>query len=314
MMTLVLDKGKTLFWDEVPLTWVDPAWTSGTVYRLFVNGVANAVYTGTGFAHTDTRKFPGTTYTYTLKAYRPGTPEVLIGEVSTAVTTPIRDWMGAKVTTTTASSVTITWVDPDQRSVQSWQVLRNGVIVKSGITVKTFTDTGLAANTTYNYTLRAVRDGIVIPRDSTFTGKTLVAATPPAPTKVTGTMVSNGTPGTWYSWAGATTTTKTSKFRLPAGTQQAYINKIELFVSGYGGTGYINPKVHTTSLGNRTLPGTTAGKPGWTVHTVNNIPVPRGVDVAIGFTHSSGGAGYRSQWGWPSGQVLGYRVHWWYYK
>ena len=149
-------------------TQVNLSWTAASdnvavaLYRIYRNGVqAN---TSSGVTFTDTGLTPNTAYAYTVTAVDAAgneSPPSNSREVSTPPssgadtqppTTPTNLRRGAATTT----SIELLWdAATDNVGVARYRILRNGSAV--GTTTGTsFTDTGLAAGTSYSYTVIAL--------------------------------------------------------------------------------------------------------------------------------------------------------------
>ena len=146
---------------SVSLSWsasTDNVGVSG--YQVFRNGASVATVTGTSF--TDTGLAASTGYAYTVKARDAagnvsaasnqvtGTTKAAGGD-TTAPSAPTN----LAVTGTTASSVSLSWgASSDNVGVTGYQVFRAGTSVAT-VTGTSYTDTGLAASTSYAYTVKA---------------------------------------------------------------------------------------------------------------------------------------------------------------
>jgi chitinase len=142
------------------------AWTASTDnvgvtgYQVFRNGTSVATVTGTSF--TDTGLAAGTAYTYTVKARdAAGNLSAASNQVTGTTqsgggdTTPPSKPSGLAVTGTSSSSVSLSWsASTDNVGVTGYQVFRGGTNVAT-VTTASFTDTGLAASTSYSYTVEA---------------------------------------------------------------------------------------------------------------------------------------------------------------
>ncbi|HUG21482.1 glycosyl hydrolase [Piscinibacter sp.] len=161
-----------------------------TGYRVF-RGTA-LVATVTGLTHTLTGLAANTTYSFTVRAIdAAGNQSAASNSVSaktnaTADTTAPTVPSGLAVTGVTSSSVSLKWnasTDSGGSGLAGYDVHRGSVKVGSTPAgTLTFTDTGLAANTSYAYAVRA-RDnaGNLSASSATVTGKTATGDTPPPP-------------------------------------------------------------------------------------------------------------------------------------
>jgi chitinase len=146
---------------SVSLSWGASSDNVGvTGYQVFRGG--SLVSTVTGTTATDTGLAAGTSYSYTVKARdAAGNVSAASNQVTAttqaggADTTPPGAPGGLAVTGTTSSSVSLSWgASSDNVGVTGYQVFRGGSLV-STVTGTTATDTGLAAGTSYSYTVKA---------------------------------------------------------------------------------------------------------------------------------------------------------------
>jgi len=146
---------------KVTVSWTASTDDTGvTGYQVFRNGTQ--VGTTTTTSYTDATVAYSTTYSYTVKAYD-AAGNVSAASSAVSVTVP------AKVDTTapsvpaglassnvTSTGATISWTaSTDDTAVTGYQVLRNGTQVATVTTGTSYTDTSLAASTTYTYTVKA---------------------------------------------------------------------------------------------------------------------------------------------------------------
>jgi chitinase len=138
-------------------------------YNIYRNGATTPTAQTTGTTFTDTGLVANTTYTYTVRA-RDGagnlsTPSNQISvttNASTSDTTPPTTPGTLSSPAKTSTSVSLSWgasTDSGGSGLAGYNVYRNGATTPTAQTTGTsYTDTGLNANTTYTYTVRA-RDG-----------------------------------------------------------------------------------------------------------------------------------------------------------
>ncbi|MFG2043642.1 glycosyl hydrolase family 18 protein [Dactylosporangium sp. NPDC048998] len=121
------------------------------------------VTTVTGTSYTNTGLAASTTYTYTVKARdAAGNVSGASNQVSATTqssgggdTTPPTVPSNLTVTGTTSSSVSLSWgASTDNVGVTGYDVLRGGTTITT-VSGTSYTDTGLAASTTYTYTVKA---------------------------------------------------------------------------------------------------------------------------------------------------------------
>lgn len=150
----------------VSMTRIDLAWASSTDnigvagYQVFRNGIPVATTTSTSYS--DTGLVPNTAYSYAIAAFdaagnvsaqsAPATASTL------ADTTPPSVPANLAATGVSTSQVNLSWAaSTDNVAVTAYLVFRDGVQVAT-TTSLSYADTGLAASTTYAYTV-AARDG-----------------------------------------------------------------------------------------------------------------------------------------------------------
>ena len=104
---------------------------------------------------------------------------VMSGGTNTPGTTPDPSIpTGLKVTTVTASSISLDWTDSSDTT--GYQVYRGSALVGSP-TGSSYTDSGLASATSYTYTVKAVNGSKTSSASGAVTGKTSAASTPTKP-------------------------------------------------------------------------------------------------------------------------------------
>ncbi len=158
---------------SVSLSW--NSLSGAASYNVYRNGVKvnSSAITGTGY--TDSGLASGTSYSYTVAGV---TSSGSVGAQSSAVTgtttgtpPPLPAPSGLTVTGTTASSVTLSWTA--ESGASSYNVYRNGTKVNgSPVTTNGYTDSGLAASTSYTYAVTAVNSSGESAQSPTVTGTT----------------------------------------------------------------------------------------------------------------------------------------------
>ncbi|GAA2351495.1 hypothetical protein GCM10010170_041660 [Dactylosporangium salmoneum] len=132
-----------------------------TGYDILRGGTTIATVTGTSY--TNTGLAASTTYTYTVKARdAAGNLSAASNQVSATTqgtgggdTTPPSTPGSLTVTGTTSSSVSLSWnASTDNVGVTGYDILRGGTTIAT-VTGTSYTNTGLAASTTYTYTVKA---------------------------------------------------------------------------------------------------------------------------------------------------------------
>ena len=183
------------------------SWTASTDnvavtgYNIYRNGVL--VGTSPVASYTNSSLAASTTYTYSVAAYDAAgnvstqSATVSATTLASADTTPPTVPANLAVNTTTASSVSLSWTaSTDNVAVTGYNVYRNAVLVGTS-PVASFTDSSLAASTTYIYSVAAYdAAGNVSTQSASVPATTLASAdsTPPTvPTNlsVTATTISS---------------------------------------------------------------------------------------------------------------------------
>ncbi|RJF97563.1 fibronectin type III domain-containing protein [Noviherbaspirillum saxi] len=144
----------------ISLQWNAVSGAAGyNVYRMGtkVNGS-----TVTGTSYTDSGLLSGTSYTYTVKAVTStgaaGPESDPVSASTTGNPPPLATPTGLAVTATTASSASLSW--STSSGAAGYNVYRNGVkVTASPVAATSYTDSGLAASTTYSYAVSATSSG-----------------------------------------------------------------------------------------------------------------------------------------------------------
>jgi chitodextrinase len=180
---------------------INLSWTASTDpdspvagYRIYRNNTQ--VGTATGTTYSDTSLAANTSYSYTVSAYDPvGNISAQSAAVSatTLDTTPPSVPTGLMATPASTSQINLSWTastDPDS-SVAGYRIYRNNTQVGTA-TGTTYSDTGLAANTSYSYTVSAYDPaGNISAQSAAVSAATLADTTPPSvPTGLTATPAS----------------------------------------------------------------------------------------------------------------------------
>ena len=146
---------------SVSLSWSASTDNVGvTSYQVLRDGVVVGSPASTSF--TDTGLAASTAYTYTVRARDAAGNTSAASTAVTATTSGGSDTTapsapsGVTVSSTTSSSVALSWsASTDNVGVTGYRVYRDGTLVGSPSSTS-FTDTGLAASTTYSYTVKAI--------------------------------------------------------------------------------------------------------------------------------------------------------------
>ncbi|NRQ35785.1 chitinase [Nonomuraea sp. NN258] len=148
--------------NSVSLTWnasTDNRAVTG--YEIYRGGTL--VTTVTGTSHTDTGLAANTAYTYTVRAKDAANNRSGASNEVSATTTggggddtqPPTVPGNLRSTGVSSSSVSLAWnASTDNRAVTGYEIYRGGTLITT-VTGTSHTDSGLAANTTYAYTVRA---------------------------------------------------------------------------------------------------------------------------------------------------------------
>jgi uncharacterized repeat protein (TIGR03806 family) len=188
---------------QIELTWrrsQDNVGVSG--YRMFRNGSSTPFATITATHYTDTGLTAATTYTYTVRAIdAAGNQSNPTGAVSArtsgsggADTTPPTVPGTPTATAISSTRIDLTWAaSTDAVGVSGYRIFRNGSATPlTTVTATSYSDTGLAASTTYTYTVRAF-DAAGNESGASGAGSARTSATPPpgsdtTPPTVPGTL------------------------------------------------------------------------------------------------------------------------------
>jgi uncharacterized repeat protein (TIGR03806 family) len=195
-------------------TSIQITWTASTDnvavagYRIFRNGSTTILATVTsGTSYTDTGLTPTTGYTYQVRAFdtaatpnvsalsTPAASAITLGD-TTAPTAPT----GVTATALSLTQIRIDWMastDQGGAGLAGYRIFRNGSssILATVTSGTSYTDTGLAANTTYTYQVSAI-DAANPPNVSALSTPPASASTqsdvtaPTVPTGVTATALS----------------------------------------------------------------------------------------------------------------------------
>src|SRR5439155_1327205 len=190
---------------QVNLSWA-PSTDNVKVTRYIVrrNGVKVGTPVSTSYA--DTGLFAATTYSYTVAArdaagnISPNSTSVSITTESAADTMPPSVPTGLTAAAVGSSGANLSWsASTDDVGVTDYIVRRNGVQVATPATTS-YADTGLAAATTYSYSVAARDAAGNISPNSASVSITLADTTPP--TTPTGlTAAAAGSTGANLSWS-----------------------------------------------------------------------------------------------------------------
>ncbi len=197
-------------------------------YRIYRNGATVATYsTGTGASYTDTNVSANTTYSYTVTAFDKLGNESSPSNIASATTQPPpvtctgvpSTPAGLTSGTSTITTTNLSWAASTASTgctLAGYHVFRNSLPVAT-VTGTSNQDTGLAANTSYTYTVQAYDTS---GHNSLLsTAKTIVTASdtsaPSAPSNVTATAISPGQVN--LAWVGSTDNVAVTAYKIYRG-------------------------------------------------------------------------------------------------
>jgi chitodextrinase len=191
---------------------------------------------------------------------------------------------GLAATATTSSSVSLSWTaSTDNVGVAGYNILRNGTKVGTSATTS-FTDSSVASNTTYTYTVTAFdAAGNVSPSSSPVTVTTPADTTPP--------VISNISVSPADTWATVTwTTDKPSGSQVAYGTTAAYgsattLDPTPVTVHSETISGLMPGQLYHFSVTSTDGSGNIASSPDATFTT--SAPAPLAIDVQVSAHPSS---------------------------
>jgi chitodextrinase len=186
---------------QVNLTWNPSTDNVGVLgYYVYVNNIALTTTATTSFAHTGLAA--GITYNYRVSAYdAAGNNSAWTATPVTVTTPPAPDTQaptvptGMTATAVSPTQINLSWTaSTDNVGIAGYRVYRTGVLLATLGAVTTYQNTGLAASTTYSYTVQAVdAAGNASAQSASASANTQATGdtTPPSvPTGLKGTAVS----------------------------------------------------------------------------------------------------------------------------
>jgi len=151
---------------QIDLTWTDnsPGETGNEVQRKTGSGdfATLASLAANSTSYSDTTAVEATTYTYRVRAINSGANSDFSSEVS--VTTPPAAPSGLTATTASASGITLVWTD-NSGGETGYEIQRKtgtgafASVTTTAANVTSYSDSGLAVETTYTYRVRATGSG-----------------------------------------------------------------------------------------------------------------------------------------------------------
>lgn len=262
---------------SIVLTWVASTDNVGVAgYNIYRGG--NLLTTSPYPVYTDTSLSSGTNYCYQVEAFDGAgnksaakSTQACATVPSTADTTAPSTPTGLSATAASSSKINLSWsAATDNVGVIGYAVSRNGVQVTT-VTGTSFSDVGLAAGTTYTYTVRAVDSSMNTSSASTSSSATTSAGLPTAPTGIAAAAADGQTSVTWNAVSSATS------YNLYWSTSTGVSKS-----SGTKITGVTSPYAHT---------GRTNGTTYYYVVTAVNASGESVESAQVSTTPSSGGGG-----------------------
>ena len=179
--------------NSITLKWDKSDTANSYKLEMKKNGEWTVLTTTTGTSYTVTGLSPSTSYEFRIS----GINGTLVGSASTATSTtaeePAPDAVtGLKASSATTSSITLTWNKVTNAASYQVDIYKNGTWTKLTDTTGTsYTATGLSAGMSYQFRVRAVKNG-KYSESTTLTASTNAAAVP-KPDAVTGFKASSAT-------------------------------------------------------------------------------------------------------------------------
>ncbi len=185
---------------EIDLTWDASSDNVGVAgYQVFRNNLQIATTTSAKFS--DKTVVPGISYTYAVAAFDAAgntspqsSPAVAASSPAVDVTPPSIP-SGLQAASISATSVKLSWsASTDDVAVAGYQIFRNGAQVGTS-NAANYVDTGLAALTSYSYTVAAYdgSNNVSAPSQALIVNTTPPAATPPSFVQGNRDQISYGT-------------------------------------------------------------------------------------------------------------------------
>jgi len=195
--------------NSIALSWTAATDNVGvTGYNIYRNGILAGTSATTSF--TDSGLSAGTAYSYTVAAYdaaanTSGATSPLVVSTTAPDTTAPSTPTGLKSTSQTNNSIALSWTAAtDDVGVTGYNIYRNGTLAGTSATTS-FTDTGLSAGTTYNYTVAAYDAAANTSSPSAALPVSTTAGDTTAPSAPTGLKSTGQTSSTIsLSWTAAT--------------------------------------------------------------------------------------------------------------
>jgi len=224
---------------EIDLAWNAPASGGLDTYRIYRNNIAIATPASTTFS--DTGLTPYTDYTYQISTVA-GSEESTTVATNTVRTAAVGTTEPTALTATVngtnnATQIDLAWTGPTGYTADTYTVLRDAIVIATGVTNANYSDSNLTNSTEYTYTVKAVFN-LEVSLASPSAIETTLSLTPAAP--VASVINTGRIDLSWSAPAanatsyevfrdggsiGTTSNTTISDTGLTAGTQYSYTLK-----------------------------------------------------------------------------------------
>ena len=171
---------------QINLSWA-PSAAAGVVYDVFrgttagfTPSSANLIATVTGNSYSDTGLANNTTYYYVVEASSASGTSAPATPASASTLAIPQAPANLAATAASSSEIDLSWAASATSGV-TYVVMRNGTAVASGLTATSYSDTGLAASTTYTYTVEAVNAAGTSPASESAAATTSASVTVTTP-------------------------------------------------------------------------------------------------------------------------------------
>ena len=314
--------------DSVTLAWDNPGDASITGYRVLRGadaGSLSAIEEDTGSAgteYTDTTVAAETTYHYAVLALSQNGAGAQSAAIS--VTTPAAPGPAAPgpaaPTGLTASrvshdSLTLTWDNPQDGNITGYRIMRgadtgslSAIEEDTGSAGTEYTDTTVAAETTYHYAVLALRQDGAGAQSAAISVTTPAAPGPAAPTRLTASRVSHDS--VTLAWDNPQDGSITG-YRVLRGADAASLSAIEED-TGSAGTEYTDTTVAaetTYHYAVLALSQNGAGAQSAAISVTTLEPAAAGAITGLSLTSSASGE-LTVNWETPDPEPTDYRVSW----
>ena len=309
--------------DSLTLTWDNPQDGSITGYRIMRGtdaGSLSAIEDDTGSAgteYTDTTVAAETTYHYAVLALSQDSAGSQSAAIS--VTTPAAPGPAAPTGLTASrighDSVTLAWDDPGDASITGYRVMRgsdagslSAIEDDTGSAGTEYTDTTVAAGTTYHYAVLALSENGAGAQSAPISVTTPAAPGPSAPTGLTASRVGHDSLTlTWDNLQDANIT----GYRIMRGTDVGSLSTIEANTEN-AGTEYTDTTVAAETTYHYAVLALSQGGAGAQSAAISvTTPEPAAAGAITGLSLTSSAAGELTMnWETPDPEPSDYRVSW----